>query len=140
MASTPGVHDPATDTYLGTTCDVMDFSPQFFGFDPLGAVQKWWNRMVPHVYPVTFKSTHFSSHLSHLKSSQAMVEAAIANDIQLLCINDDSLPEGFAGEDRFVVFNDQGTLVTLDYRPFYVITNGAPYINVGTVFDPSLGQ
>lgn len=105
--------------YPAPPCSVDDEHPPAFALRHGG--YSWSTKAGDAGLDVQFRSASFG----HLRGdaslqAQAEVQAAIAADIQRLCLADDGLPEGFSGEDHSFPMDDHGLMIVVDYRPFYV--------------------
>jgi hypothetical protein len=111
-----------------------ELQPQDIG----GFCRFLWGELKSHstqIYPVVFNEEHFAKRLSRkIKASIRDAENAIADDLQTKANADPNFPEDMPSNGRFrILFDDDGTPVTLEYRVELV---RGTYLSVGTVFVP----
>lgn len=97
----------------------------------------------PHIYPLVFDEGHFwTQHFAGtgFSSSLSTLENAIYVNAQAQIAANDALPEALNNSQTFSFpFDDNGTMVTVYYRMFFV-TEGAtaskygPYVSIGTAY------
>jgi hypothetical protein len=82
-----------------------------------------------------FNEDHFAPRLvKQIRSPLSAVEAAIALDLQAHALADGGFPEDLQSKEFTILFDDEGTPVTIVYRPYFLPDSNT--ISVGTVFVP----